>query len=524
LGVLNDVFHSRYFNLLLLRPFFHTFALFATPFRNGARSELLYVWFLVLAGTHAVVSKIRIEENPNLLASAVLNDCLFLPLAIVLVFPYIYYILRCTKPVTVIERIFSNHLQQITLLPHPYVAQLLTNPQFAESYHSRLFASLNQLDNLLSYVTLKEAQAQIIEHITELVDCYIILKPKINPTFFVVGKEVRNDISFRTTIEFEEMERSRTFYEQKCFRLLNNAYTHFTEHNEFDLASLCSAEIYRVGLTAIAVGDDHLIDVVIVRFNTMLRIALKHGNRHNEARNLYNFAFHYGNFIANLVRSGKIGQAKLSFHYLRLYGTEIFQYGKTSSVMYFIVDVFAAEMKKILILAHELDWAIDLQSELLFDMLQVDNLPNFMKEDFDKGQFINNGVRTLQIGLALFYLEHDRMEFVDRIISDILDDLEYLGTEAFSRLIEMTCQHLQLFNPYFWEDTDRGNLNIYYTPYKHRINQFKELLTSRIHDDNGIYYELDTQDAEMSTKELERFLGLFQERMKRYLHLTHREK
>jgi hypothetical protein len=99
-----------------------------------------------------------------------------------------------------------------------------------------------------------------------------------------------------------------------------------------------------------------------------------------------------------------------------------------------------------------------------------------------------------------------------------------LGTEAFSRLIEMTCQHLQLFNPYFWEDTDRGNLNIYYTPYKHRINQFKELLTSRIHDDNGIYYELDTQDAEMSTKELERFLGLFQERMKRYLHLTHREK
>jgi hypothetical protein len=32
LGVLNDAFHNRYLNLLL-RPFFHTFALFATPFR-----------------------------------------------------------------------------------------------------------------------------------------------------------------------------------------------------------------------------------------------------------------------------------------------------------------------------------------------------------------------------------------------------------------------------------------------------------------------------------------------------------
>lgn len=486
--------------------------------------SLFYVWFLVLAGTHAVLAKVRVEEDRSFLASAVLNDCLFLPLAIVLVFPYIYYILRCTKPVTVIERIFSSHLQQINLLPNPYVSILLNNPQFKSAYQSRLFASLNQLDNLLSYVTLKEAQAQIIEQITELVDRYIILKPHINPKFFLMGKEVRTDISFRTTIEFEELERSRIFYEQKCFRLLNNAYTQFIEKHEFDLASLCVSEIYRVGITAISIGDDHLIDTTIVRFNTILRIALKHGTRNNEARNLYNFAFHYGNFISNLVRSQKIEQAKLSFHYLRLYGTEIFKYGKTSPVMYFIVDVFAAEMKKILMLAHELNLDTALQSELLFEMLQVDSLPNFMKDDLDKGQFVDNGVRTLQIGLALFYLKNDRPEFVERIINDIIDDLEYWGKESFCRLIEMTCKHLQLFNHHFWEDTDRGNLNIYYTPYKDYIDQFQALLISRIrlYADNSL--ELDHQREELSAKELERILGRFHEQMLRYLHRFSPEK
>ncbi|WP_055075800.1 hypothetical protein [Pseudanabaena sp. 'Roaring Creek'] len=486
--------------------------------------SLFYVWFLVLAGIHAVLAKVRVEEDRSFLASAVLNDCLFLPLAIVLVFPYIYYILRCTKPVTVIERIFANHLQQVNLLPNPYVSILLNNPQFKSAYQSRLFASLNQLDNLLSYVTLKEAQAQIIEQITELVDRYITLKPNINPQFFLIGQEVRTDISFRTTIEFEDLERSRIFYEQKCFRLLNNAYTQFIEKHEFDLASLCVSEIYRVGITAISIGDDRLIDTTIVRFNTILRIALKHGTRNNEARNLYNFAFHYGNFISNLVHSHKIEQAKLSFHYLRLYGTEIFKYGKTSPVMYFIVDVFAAEMKKILMLAHELNLDTALQSELLFEMLQVDSLPNFMKDDLDKGQFVDNGVRTLQIGLALFYLKNDRPEFVERIINDIIDDLEYWGKESFCRLIEMTCKHLQLFNHHFWEDTDRGNLNIYYTPYKDYIDQFQDLLISRIrlYADNSL--ELDRQREELSAKELERILGRFHEQMLRYLHRFSPEK
>jgi hypothetical protein len=64
LGVPNDTFHSRYLNLLL-RPFFHTFALFATPFQNGARSELEFYKY--------IADRIALER----IEQTITGDCYF---------------------------------------------------------------------------------------------------------------------------------------------------------------------------------------------------------------------------------------------------------------------------------------------------------------------------------------------------------------------------------------------------------------------------------------------------------------
>ena len=34
---------------------------------------------------------------------------------------------------------------------------------------------------------------------------------------------------------------------------------------------------------------------------------------------------------------------------------------------------------------------------------------------------------------------------------------------------------LKFSGPTFWEDTDRGNLNIYYTQHQNEINKFQEI-------------------------------------------------
>jgi hypothetical protein len=67
-------------------------------------------------------------------------------------------------------------------------------------------------------------------------------------------------------------------------------------------------------------------------------------------------------------------------------------------------------------------------------------------------------------------------DFVDRIAKDVLDDLEALGEATFSQVIEMTSNRLLFSGPTFWEDTDRGNLNIYYTSDQEQIDGFKQRL------------------------------------------------
>ena len=271
-------------------------------------------------------------------------------------------------------------------------------------------------------------------------------------------------------------KKNQTFYEQKCFRLLGNVYIKLLDEGSFDLSSLLAGELAHIGLIAIEKEDDNLVNVIIVRFNTLIRFATKHGTKNNEPRNLYNLAFHYGNFINYLVDHKKIQQVKQCLFYLRIYGIEIFKHGRNCPPLFFIVDVIAAEMKKILEKVFQYEWDHELQNGFLSEILMVDNPPDINKEDLDKGILVNNGVRILQMGLALFYLREGMNDFVQRIVKDVLDDLEALGEASFYQVIEASSNRLKFSGPSFWEDTDRGSLNIYYTSNQDYVDPFKQQL------------------------------------------------
>lgn len=447
--------------------------------------SLAYIWFLIIGGSHALLIKCYQDTDNLRPSSIILNLYIFLPVSIVIAFPYIFYVLKRIQPATVIRKIVDVHIGNIYKLRRYLVGRLLDNDAYREECQRRLLESLNQLANLLEYLTFKEPKAQAIQNISLLIQTYITTKPEINPKFFRVGQTVRSDISFKTLIDqFQELEYSKTFYEQKCFRLLGNIYAHLLDDLEFDLASLCASEMSNIGLTAIEIADDQLLEVIIVRFNTMFRFALKHGVKQNEARNLYNLAFHYRVFIENLVTHNRIHHSWQSFHYLRLYGNEAYGYGRTSSALYFIVDVIAAEMKKILVLIHQQNWSDEIQQQLLAEMLLVDRPPSLEIESTHEPH-LNSGVRTLQICLALFYLQAQKYGYVDCIIADILDDVAVLGETVFRQRIEKTCDRLRTSQPKFWEDTDRGNANLYYTSDQDQIKPFLMLLDKRLAEYSG---------------------------------------
>jgi len=439
--------------------------------------SLLYIWLLIISGAHALIIKIYGEIGLIRDSSRIFNTHFLLTICAIIAFPYVFYILRYTKPTNIISKIYNENMNQIMTLTSSRSHALSNIPSIVEHQQYSIFEALNQLDDILEFVSFKELKADIVHDMSATLQNYIRIKKEIAPDFFKVSPKVRTDISFKTMVgQFGEMERTQSFYEQKCFRLLGNVYIRLLEHGEFDLSSMVAGEMANLGQTAIEEDNIDLIDIIIIRFNTLLRFAIKHGVRNNEPRNLYNLGFYYGNFIRSLVEHKKIDHVKRCFMYLRLYGVEIFKHGSNSPAMYFIVDIIATEMKKVLEQIYHDGWDNEIQNGMLSEILQVDSPPDFNKEDLSRGILINNGVRVLQFGLALFYLRVGINDFVNRIAKDILDDLEVLGESTFYQVIEMTSNRLLFSGPTFWEDTDRGNLNIYYTSDQDQIEDFKKLL------------------------------------------------
>jgi hypothetical protein len=450
-------------------------------YMNDWRS-LFYGWGMILSAVHAVLLSKAASTRSS---SALLNLEVFMPLAIVVTFPYLFYILAYTKPNNIIRKIYRDCMSLVNELTTPRMRQWIR--QDAENIiycQKMLFKYINQLDNIFHYVSFKELQAQIIINLSTILRTYVKHKEHIiNPNFFLLTRSVVGDISFQTLeIQFREIEESRTFLEQKCFRILGDAYNKFLNANLFDLASLCGAEMNLIGEAVIQTEDDYLMEAILIRFNTMMRSAFKHGITNQEARNLYNLAFHYSTYIKLLALHNKTPLVKQAMKYLRLYGSEVFRNSQSQQTLYFINDVFTFEMKEVLVLISELQWDIAQQKEMLFELLEMDNpLTATTASANEKDDFtFHAGVRTLQAGLALYYLKAEQYELAQLVVEDIAKDLRKLPALRAVALINTVVQRLETAVPTFWEDTDRGNNNIYYSEHKEFIPQFQLLLMDSI--------------------------------------------
>ncbi|SFC13624.1 hypothetical protein SAMN05421780_10347 [Flexibacter flexilis DSM 6793] len=442
--------------------------------------SLFYVWFLVIGTLHSYAIQVMASTMPHLRVSSVfLNTYIMLPLSFLMAIPYILYILKYTKTSNVIAKIQNDNVKRINYLSKQKHYDNFSDKHLIASYQYRMFESLNQLDDLLEYVEFKEPKGDIIHKIGQTVRYYVIKKAQINPAFFALSERIRNDISFKTMVgQFEEIQHTRIFYEQKAFRLLGNAYIKLIENGDFDLASLCAAEISECGAEAIRQKDDALLDAIIVRFNTLLRFGIKHGLRNGELRNIYNTVFHYSSLINEMVQAGKTAHIRRSCNYLKIYGSEIHRHAQKEPSFNFLVDVFALALKDILITLHYKQAEEKLQKEVLDFFLQLDSPPDL--SDTGEVRGVSDGVRVLQVALALFYLSVEHLAFVDLIIKDLLEDEAILGKEKLLAGIVATGKRLQKSTPTFWEDTDRGNTNIYYSSHQMFIPVFVERFQKKL--------------------------------------------
>ena len=348
-----------------------------------------------------------------------------------------------------------------------------------EEYQKEIMGSLDQLDDLLSFTEFKETQTDIIHEISEIIQLYVTHKPDFNDRFFDLTNTIRSNATFRTYTDpqYKEMSDTKTFYEVKTFRLLGSSYIKMITNDRFDIASLIPAEMVDIGVTCLKNNDDTILGHVNIRFNTLFRFAIKHAYKNNEPRNLYNLSFHYSNMIQEYIKADRVDMAKYCYDKFKFYANDIYKNAEANPGLYFVVDTLTFELRKCQVLIHEKGWSDEDQMDLLKMILQLDKPPGYSKDEVDKGILGgNNGTRRIQIGLALFYLSVERSDFATAIAEDYLDDLAYFDEKTFKANANTQCFLLSIFGPQFWEDTDRGTLNIYFAPEKDQIDPFKELL------------------------------------------------
>jgi hypothetical protein len=441
--------------------------------------SLNFIWFLILSSIHATV--IMYYFGPlERLSSVMLNTYIYLPVSSMLSLPYIFYILLYSKTDNVIKKLYTLNLEDINRLKNKSIHLSMNDIEVVEHYQYQLMSTIDQFDDLLEYISFKEAQTEIIRRVGDTVKAYMRNKNFYDSRFFSATNTIRNNPTFRTYVEhqYKDLEDRRTFYEVKAFKMMGNAYIRKMENGEYELASLIVSEVSSIALLALELEQESLIVDINIRFNTFMRFAIKHAVRNNEPRNLYNLAFHYSSLLKGYVDYNKEELLKQSYFYFKFYSNEIYKQAAKNPSLYFIVDVLTAELKKITILISEKTWDNQLQEHLIKEILQLDNPPDYSKEGLD--QSVNNGVRVLQIGLALHFIKINNINFAETIVSDVLDDLAFFYNQTYLKLMEGIYNRIRFSGPTFWEDTDRGNTNIYYTPDSNKIDDFKKILSKQM--------------------------------------------
>ncbi|MFL2983093.1 MAG: hypothetical protein ACJZ12_01720 [Candidatus Neomarinimicrobiota bacterium] len=443
--------------------------------------SLIYVWFLILASLHAVLIMFYVEPLDRV-SSSVLNTYIYLFIGTIFTLPYIFYILLYSKTSNVVTTISSIIQEFVLNMKKPMIKSAMDDSmEVIEEYQKEIMGSLDQLDDLLAFTEFKETQTDIVREISEVIQIYIKQKPNFNNRFFELTDTIKSNATFRTYTDpqYEEMSETKTFYEVKTFRLLGSSYIKMITNDRFDIASLIPAEMVDIGITCLKNNDDTILGHVNIRFNTLFRFAIKHAYKNNEPRNLYNLSFHYSNMIQEYIKANRVDMAKYCYDKFKFYANDIYKNAEANPGLYFVVDTLTFELRKCQVLIHEKEWSNEDQMDLLKMILQLDKPPGYSKDEVDKGILGgNNGTRRIQIGLALFYMSVGKKDFATAIAEDYLDDLAYFDEKTFKANANTQCFLLSIFGPQFWEDTDRGTLNIYFAPEKDQIDPFKELLFS----------------------------------------------
>lgn len=434
----------------------------------------LYIWLIMLSCLENIFLQI-VATRPSIFFSNLIfmNNFVALPIFVLLAIPYTFSILKYTKNTNVIAYIFRENVQAIHRARKARSSAI-------EKYQSVLFETVNQLHDLLQYTQFKEPKSDVIGRIGKSVRIYLKFKKQLPDPFFKLNLKIREDISFRTLKErYPMIEREKIFYEQKALKVLDAIYLMLISEGHFELASLCGSELVEIGNTAIRQDDKPVIEAVILSLNTMLRYSINHGLKTREVRNAYNIIYYYNRLVQVFIERMDQERIERCCHYYGAYARELTRLYLSEPRLGILIDSIAWELKKNLIRLCESNAPATLQQSVL------DNICSLRPADRRSGDMRlagRIGLNLIKVSLGLYYMEKNKNDFINELLRSIKEDVHDFHEASLAKVIESDCETLMTESEAFWEETDQGNVNIYYSDNKDQIPRLLEYVRSQYHD------------------------------------------
>ncbi|MEX2233076.1 MAG: hypothetical protein WD824_13015 [Cyclobacteriaceae bacterium] len=444
----------------------------------------LFIWLIALSGMENIYLHFVHSGHAMFSSNLVfLNNYIFLPCLVIVAIPYIFYILKFTKSSNVIKKIYDENLRAVRAIKGA------TSEISINRNHYHLFETINQLHDLLQHIEFKEPKADIIHRFGKSLRFYLGQKKRFPADHFKLTDSAKNDISFRTLGEkYGQIEAEKTLYEQKVLRVLGTSYLLLIKESHYDLASLCGHELYASGKTAIELNDQQAVDTVLIHFNTILRFGISHGLKTREIRNVYNTIYHYSQLVNAFIEKREEERVVQCCRYFAFYANVVGKLSVSEQLFVFLIETFAIELKKILMSLHINNFSREQQIIVLRMFNELNGDKKIRSYDY---QWIHNsGLRLIQIALCLFYMSRQEYKLMELTVASILKDLRGLNKNQTTQILKQDCERIKEEREDFWEETDQGSRNIYYSQHKVELNAFHAYVSEKVEE---IYAKVDDE-------------------------------
>ena len=446
--------------------------------------SIYFMWFITLSAGHSVIFVI-FEGYIHRFSSELLNSFILIPAALIVSPPYIFFILNYSKIDQIIEVLIMNMKKDLHYISKLSKRGLFQDDKIIKDQQNNMLKKINQLADLMSYLEYRESRETIVHGLIDVMEQFLDAKSTIDDHFFNATDGVKKDISFTnyTAFQFYKMEKRRTFLEEKILRIVGNCYNSFLEAKDYELASDCTSRIVALGTRSLKTDDDVLLSLITIRLNTLFRFSIKHGLAQKSSRAINNFIFQAGKLMDTAIALNHVVVLRNMFQYINIYGKELFLLGIKEEKIKFAVSFLLAEAKRILIKINEADWDMQEQETLLKLMLEVDD-PDINNQSFLlQHKYNNNDYRMLLLALALYYCSEKHYEMAIYIVDDLIKDLGPLPDAEKTEILEYSLLSLEKVPQTFWEDTDRGTLNIFHCHETDLITPLLDVIAQRIKSD-----------------------------------------